>query len=325
MNPHRQLFFYLCLVIFGQVGCRKASDTAGLLKDSGSSTPAPQIKLQNTAATERQQYPELELFDEMTDEAKDSAPLEYNGFHVRRKTKKVLLEETTKPTELSYAQILRKGNVLLTFDGVEHSLGNETRFGLFPFLSPDSKQLLVQQDAWRSLRQWVVSLEAQPKILMDSRDYLLEGFSAMDLDQDGQFELVGSQKYWHFEFMKGLSFSSADSPVVTIIFAYNPKRQEYEPANPRFKTYLLEEIAKTKNHLESKQGYDPKSLFDDMQDLMTVLITLSLVGEEKAAWELFDRYCPVASLTEKEDAKYNIKLAIRENTIYKFLRKRHLI
>ncbi len=94
----------------------------------------------------------------------------------------------------------------MTFDGVAHPLGNETRFGLFPFLSSDSKQLLVQQDAWRSSRQWVVSLESRPKILMDSRDYLLEGFSAMDLDQDGQFELVGISEILALRVYEGAEF-----------------------------------------------------------------------------------------------------------------------
>jgi hypothetical protein len=325
MNPHRLPFFCGLLALCVQLGCSGDSKLSASNHKITSTTPASPTPSQIVPKPTPQLYPELELFDEMAKEEKNSAPIDYNGFHIIRQTKKVLLEETTKPTELSYAQILRKGKVVMTFDGVEHPLGNETRFGLFPILSPDSRQLLVQQDAWRSSQQWIVSLKSSPKILMNSGDYSLEGFGAIDLDRDGQYELVGYQKYWHYEFLKERSFSSADSPVITLVFAYNPKLQKYEPANPRYKSYLLEEIAETKNRVKSKQSYNPQALFGNMQDLMTVMITLSLVGEEKVAWELFEQHCPVIDPQEKEDVRANIKPAIRQNTVYKFLRKKRLI
>ena len=152
MAPRRHLFFYLCLLLLGQSGCNNTTGNPALQAETGVPSPTAQTLSPNPAA-KKTQYPELDLFDGREQEAETSAPLEYKGFQIRRKTKKVLIEETTKPTELSYAQVLRKRKVLITLDGVAHPMGNETRFGLFAFLSPDSKQLLVQQDAWRSSRR----------------------------------------------------------------------------------------------------------------------------------------------------------------------------
>lgn len=313
-------YLILSLLLMAQGGCQKASDTAVLQPKIGTPTPSPQS---TPTAAKQSSYPELELFDERADEEKDSAPLKYEGFHVILKTKVLRFEGTKTPTELSYAQLKRRGKVVLTFDEVEHPLGNETRFGLFPFLSPDTKQLLVQQDAWRDRRQWIVALEKKPKLLFDTRDYWLEGAEAMDLDCDGQYELVGGQKYWHFEFLNGMTFSSADSPVLTIVFAYNPKTQKYEPANPRFKSYLLETIARARDYLEKKPNNNPQSLFGDMSNLMLVTMTLALVGEKEAAWTFFDRYCPMGKLAEKAVAKSRISSAIRNNAAYKILKRRH--
>lgn len=326
MKLSHQFILYLCLILLSQIGCNKSQSSSVISLASGSPSPS-QAALQNNAPSKPPEYPELELFDEMADEAKDSAPLDYNGFQIRRKTKKVLIEETTKRAELSYAQILSKKKVLMTFDGVDHPLGNETRFGLFSFLSPGSKQVFVQQRAWRESRQWLVSLDSHPKILMDSREYQLESFRAIDLDQDKQFELIGYQRYWHFEFLKGLTFSSADSPDIRIVFAYNSKSQAYEPANPRFKSFLLERIEKVKAQFEEtdSEGQKGYSLIERMSDVMDATMTLALVGEENAAWDFFDRYCPAATPGEKEDAKSRIKSAIRENMIYKILKRTHQI
>lgn len=311
-------YFILSLLLIVQIGCQKASETAAEQPKLQTQTPSPQP---TSSATGQSSYPELELFDERTGEEKDSALLEYAGFTVTRKTKVVRFEGTKTPTAVSYAQLRRGGKVVRNFDGVSHPLGNETRFGLFPFLSPDSKQLLVQQDAWRSRQQWIVALDAQPRILFDTDDYWLEGINAMDLDQNGQYELVGALKYWHFEFLDEMTFSSADSPVLTIVFAFNKKTQRYEPANPRFKPYLIETIASAKDHLEKKQSNHPQSLFGDMSDVMLVTMTLALVGEAEAAWTFFDRYCPIEKFEDKAIVKSRIGSAIRENVAYKMLKK----
>ena len=47
------------------------------------------------------------------------------------------------------------------------------------------------------------------------------------------------------------------------------------------------------------------------------------VGEEKAAWEFLERYCPAEKPEEKEDAKSRIRFAIRENIIYKILKRNY--
>jgi hypothetical protein len=158
---------------------------------------------------------------------------------------------------------------------------------------------------------------------MNSRDYQLERFNALDLDSDGQFELVGYQTYWGFEFLKDQTYSSADSPDIQIVFGYDPKTKKYEPANPRFKSYLLERLQEIKSRFDgadgrAREGY---SLLARISDVMDGTMTLALVGEENAAWEFFDQYCPAEKPEEKADAKSRVKSAIRENTIYKALKR----
>jgi hypothetical protein len=95
-------FFCLIALLVAQNGCKKATGSVSVQIQTASPMPSSQ-----SIPAEQSPYPEIELFDEMADEAKDSTLLNYNGFQIRRKTKKVIIEETTKPTELSFAQILR--------------------------------------------------------------------------------------------------------------------------------------------------------------------------------------------------------------------------
>ncbi|HYE76325.1 MAG TPA: hypothetical protein VEF04_23475 [Blastocatellia bacterium] len=308
--------FLVILALLPLLGCKKNLDIQLSTVKPGQSLSPSQTIPTNTQSTETTKYPELKLFDEWADD-KNIEPIAYNGFEVVRKTKKIKVPESSNLAELSYAQILRNGKAVMTIDGGADRDGNETLFGLFPFLSPNSKQLFVQQNIYRGKHQWIVSLDSQqPRVLMDLSSYNLDSFGAIDIDRNGQYELVGYQKYWYFQYLKEYSFSSADSPVIPIVFAYNPKAQKYEPANLRFRPYLLEQVEEMRSRAERTD-----SLMSRMSAVMEGTMTLALIGEEKAAWEFFDQYCRVEKDGEKEDAQRRIEAAIQKHPLYRAIKQ----
>ena len=132
----------LSLTLLALCGC--ASSRPAAQRMATTATPTPQVAAPEASGREGPQVSDIYVEgDELT----------YNGYVVEKRHKRVRLDYPSEgkerrffEDEFSYAVVRRRGKVLATFDGVYSGAGNATRFGLFPFLGGDEKQLLVSQD-----------------------------------------------------------------------------------------------------------------------------------------------------------------------------------
>lgn len=237
----------------------------------------------------------------------------YHGYQIRRRFKTVIIDDDpTRPlrVEISYAQLTRNNKVLATFDdGVYQPTGNITEFGLFQLLNNGSKQLVVQQLAWRSGRQWVVQLLPTFKILYDSATWHTsqEYIRVVDLNGDRNYEII-QQSNCFFSFVDTLAPVSIPRPRV--VFRYDAKSKEFLPANLVFADYLLRDVIKEHRTLIEK----PQPLM--LHEVLPVAIDYMYAGRRREGWALFER---LYRFDDKAKTKNRLKAILRVEPVYNYI------
>lgn len=297
---------------------RPSTATIGLLKVGAvAATPTPIVVSSQPQAADNSTLP---LFEG----AAEPSRLEYGAYVISRKKKQFRDEGMTRPVELSYAVLTRQGQQVLKFDGVNHPYGNETKFGFFQLFKDNPQYLIVEQSTHRWERSWIVQL-APLRVIFDNAWYEVgSNLVVKDLDQDGIPELIQRyQQFWFFRFGDSASpaipasFYNPNSPFTQIVFAYTPRTGKYEPANPRFKAYMLAELP----GLDQRIKASGRSMTFDIDLLGLVFertLLLLFVGEEERAWQGFREHCPWKDCAAVEQ---RFKLKLKDDPVYQFFAK----
>jgi hypothetical protein len=243
--------------------------------------------------------------------------LAYGAYQVEKRSKMLWLKEAETNAEVTYVILKRNGKTAATFEGIHYPLGNDARYGLFPVLGQETKQLIIEQEAHRAWHHWVVNLSPNPKVIYDSGDYPVgHSLRAIDIDRDGKYELIQSLlSFWFWG-----RFSNVDSPFIEIIFVYNPVLQKYIPANSQFQEFALRNIedkirrAKEIKADSSLPGQDNGKL----GAVLEVVLTYLFAGKEQEAWAFYESEY---NLQDKEEMKVEVKKALSKNVVYKALKK----
>ena len=243
--------------------------------------------------------------------------LAYGAYQVEKRSKMLWLKEAETNAEVTYVILKRNGKTAATFEGIHYPLGNDARYGLFPVLGQETKQLIIEQEAHRAWHHWVVNLSPNPKVIYDSGDYPVgHSLRAIDIDRNGKYELIQSLlSFWFWG-----RFSNVDSPFIEIIFVYNPVLQKYIPANSQFQEFALRNIedkirrAKEIKADSSLPGQDNGKL----GAVLEVVLTYLFAGKEQEAWAFYESEY---NLQDKEEMKVEVKKALSKNVVYKALKK----
>jgi hypothetical protein len=247
--------------------------------------------------------------------------LAYGSYVISRHTKQFREEGMTRSVELSYVTLTRQGKEVLKFDAVNHPYGNETKFGFFQLFKGQPQHLIVEQSSHRWERSWIVQL-APLRVIYDNAWYEAgSNLIVNDLDQDGIPELIQRYlQFWFFQFGDPAtseiptSFYNRNSPFTQIVFAYNHNTGKYEPANPRFRDYVLTGLPSLEQHIEERW----QSNADDMDLLGLVFertLLLLFVGEEERAWQGFLARCRWDDCAAVEQ---RFKLKLQSDPVYRF-------
>lgn len=233
----------------------------------------------------------------------------YNGYEIT-KLKKTVQEEGTK-MDVSYLMVKKNHKTMAIFDGPHHSIGNAADFGLFPFLGKE-KQLIVSITVPRGGRQWIAELFPAYRVIFDTSKWGVgrEGtdLGFVDLDHDGVLEITAGD-FWYYIFNE---ISISETPVVNVIFRYDPKVKEYVPANHLFPKYALRWVEDWSSSLPANKGYGYLGRRVD------VLLLYLYAGKEREGWEFFER---MYKGQDKAQVKGNIKNALKHSPIYQYIRK----
>lgn len=116
------------------VGCEKSAADSQQPPSAPEARRSPQTTPTPSASAQPR---EILMSDVFTREES----LSYSGFDVA----KIAKRSKSKPTDLSYAVIKRKGKVTAKFDNSQEEGVNSIDFGLFPLLGGKTKQLIVSQ------------------------------------------------------------------------------------------------------------------------------------------------------------------------------------
>jgi hypothetical protein len=103
----------------------------------------------------------------------------------------------------------------------------------------------------------------------------------------------------------------SDVPLTNIYFRYDKKTEKFLPANHLHQDFVLRDIDEQRTRINRQ---DKESQF---ADVLSVTLQYIYAGEEKQAWEFFDKEY---NFDDREARRQKIKLILLSNPIYKFVR-----
>ena len=109
------------------------------------------------------------------------------------------------------------------------------------------------------------------------------------------------------------------SPIPTVVFKYEEKKNTYLPANHLFAQYLLKEIEEDIEKVrEFKDKTDFTTYDDDLGDYLSLMLQVVLryiyAGKEKEAWLFYDKEY---HLRDKEEMRSKIRKKLESCLVYK--------
>ena len=246
-------------------------------------------------------------------EFSDKKTLWHNEYVIQLTTRRVTNSDIggSYVYDVESAIITRGNKILRTFDAhISCPLGVYTTFGLFPFLSEGSKQLFITQDVPRGGSQWVVNLEAEPRVVFDGQRFGVgrEGYdlSVADFNGDGIREILVPITDFYALHDK---ISMAGIPLPTIVFKYDAHVRSYVPANPEFAELFLTNV-KTENFPAASDEELHRS------EVLAAVLDLIYVGRKEEAWHLFEKSY---KLSDKREIRHRVKAILEHQPVYRFL------
>jgi hypothetical protein len=214
----------------------------------------------------------------------ESEKLSYENYQIERLRKPTVVEGKKYDEDgHQYAVLKQKSKVVTQFDDIVNPLGTEIRFGLHSLLGQDRKQLIVEQTENRGWRYWIVDLNQSAKIIHNSGNYDVgQGLRTLDIDRDGKAELIQSLlTFWFFD-----RLDNTNSLFPDIVFNYDPKFNEYIPANHRFQDFVLRDLEQhiTQVKKAKAQSNVTKNDRDILASMLEVLLRYIYASKEKEAW-----------------------------------------
>lgn len=232
-----------------------------------------------------------------------------------------LIEKSQDKGEESWSAALKRGNhVVAKFEGGWNK--EWTNFGLFPFVSQEPKQLVVEQysgGAHCCYSYWIYDLSAAtPRALFDNERYGTGSqLVPVDIDGDGIYELkhsVMTFDYFHL--------SHASSIFPQAVFAFDKKAGEYRPANRRFSAHVLEGLQSDVKELETlkTQGNpDRDEIYTERHFSAVLQVTLKYIyaGKRDEGWAFFNREYRTHEGISREKMRAEIEEALSGEPVYK--------
>lgn len=293
------------------------------LNAQGHATPAPAAAAAPAADEADGQSPR-ELLGELAAVHEGDAPLTHNGYEVRKEVLSAKLA-SGHADETEYVVVSRGGKPRLKLEGLTaEAAGPFVRFGLFPVLGDGARQLVVEQEIHRGWRHWVVDLSSdRPRVVFDSGDYPVgHALRAADLDGDGRFELIQNlHTFWFFNFHKTNWLDNTNSPLIEVVFKYDPAAREYVPANHEFRDFALRGVGRATEQVrrerERLRPGGPTSAL--LGAVLEVSLSHLYAGRAAEGWEFYERQY---DSPDREDVKAQVRKALASDPVYRAITRR---
>jgi hypothetical protein len=132
---------------------------------------------------------------------------------------------------------------------------------------------------------------ARPRNIFRSEDYghFRDVMEVFDAEGDGLYELV----QWDSCLRYFMDDCGSCSPEPKVVFKYNRNLREYRPASGIQQDFVKKQMARTKMWIEEKyseQQATKEVSLDLHRTVLSYVANLLHIGEEKKAWETFNKY-----------------------------------
>jgi hypothetical protein len=241
--------------------------------------------------------------------------LSSGSYRVARLEKTAYEKDSRERVPATYAVLKKNGRKLATFDGVYHSLRNDTRFGLAPLLGGGTRQLVISETIPRNGRHWIVDLDSGGKIIFDSGRWGLgeEDVCVRDIDGDGVYEIrMRIVTFWGF-----CATSSGEKVMPDVVFKYVSRLSQYQPDVRGF-VERLTGIEDAVRAIDPRQ--DPsEGVGAYLAARLNILLRYTYAGRERDGWSFFEA---AYNQPDKREVKKQILTALRDDPVYQFIRAR---
>jgi hypothetical protein len=247
-------------------------------------------------------FPSCEPFEYLEDH------LSFKNFELLKRHKKVRIDFSNRPIDVSFAQLRQDGKIVMSFDGLYHPMGNETQFGLFNLLGNEKSQLVVEQAVWKGGRHWIIDLsDDHARTIFDSHDWGAgrEDFCQFDLDGDGQVEVAKPIT----DFYGLAKFPMSMKPLPFIVFRYDSKAKRYIPANDQFRSYSLSDLPTQIGSANAEDWYAQSAV-------VSVLLDYVFAGQREKGWAHFEKNY---QSEDKSEMREEIQGILNRQPVYQFL------
>ncbi|HEX8176578.1 MAG TPA: hypothetical protein VF543_15915 [Pyrinomonadaceae bacterium] len=234
-----------------------------------------------------------------------------------------VIEKSQDKGEESWSASLKRGNK----EVAKFSSGwnrEWTSFGLFPFISREPKQLLVEQysgGAHCCYSYSIYELDSHaPRLLFDSSKFGTGNqLMHVDVDSDGVAELTHSVTAFDY-----FHTSHASSIFPQAVFAYDKKAGEYRPANRRFPNLILSTMAddiRAVELLKEEGNSNNDETFSERYFGAVLQVTLNYIyaGRQAEGWDFFSREYRTHEGISPERMRFEIEETLRGEPVYKYI------
>lgn len=232
----------------------------------------------------------------------------YDGYDIFKQRKSVIENETK--IEVTTVLLKKNSKIVATYSGKVHPY-TTTDFGLFPFLGNDLKQLIVSTTEPRGGEQWIAELSPTYRKIFNTKEWRVgrEGadLKFVDINNDGVYEIIALDVW--FLIFDNLSMS--ESPMVSVIFKYNPTAKKFVPANHLFSSYALKGIQ------EEVEKFSTVNKDQYLGSKVYLLLKFLYAGKEKEGWEFFESSYQAK---DKTKVKNTIKNILKNSRTYQYIR-----
>jgi hypothetical protein len=296
----KKIITVLTLLLF--LACDKTPQTIAQVK----ATPAPSPTLEiNNSDDDVLPKSDRKSADDFVTEAEK---LSYGGYDIF-KEKKTVVEDGIK-SDIQTVVIQKRNKMIARYMGMDDPHSG-IDFGFFSFLGTAQKQLIVSASRFRGGRQWLAELTPTYREIFNTEDWGVgrEGadLGFIDLDKDGVYEITTGD-FWYYAFSE---ISMSETPVVSVIFAYDKRAGKYVPANHRFKEYSLKGLDEEIKSLPPNEGYEY------LGKRVDVLLSYLYAGEEKEGWAFFERSYQAK---DKARVKRVVKDGLKNSKFYRYIK-----
>jgi hypothetical protein len=270
-------------------------------------TVAPPVTV---APTPRKTFPDCEMLDDFVDHDR----LSYRHYEIVKQYKKIRFDDAGDGplwADVSFAQLRQDSKTVKMFDGLYHTTGNSTDFGLFKLLGNNDSQLVVQQIAWRGGENWIFDLSGKNARRVYSGEDWGVGRGEMcviDLNVDGTMEI--SEEITAFYDLQD-KFAISWIPLTPIVFKYNQRTRRYEPANNEFLEYSLGGVPVEDASVSSSDAYEQSRIISTLLDYV-------FAGQREKGWAFFERNYRG---DDKGEMRRRVQSILNKQFVYRFIYK----